>query len=121
MADAADEDLFADLYAPDPPHKTHRPLLTLPSYDGEADEPETTQPQAPAQPTQEPTPVAPEANDASAVKQDEDDGDKPFDPAADDMQGVDTEQMGNNNGFGNGGFSMPEPERERPVTLKDDG
>ncbi|KAM0721020.1 hypothetical protein Q7P37_003305 [Cladosporium fusiforme] len=98
MADAADEDLFADL------------------YDGEDAEPEAARPATEqAKPdTEAPAAIttAEASNDAPAPQQEDDDEAKPFDPSAEDMDGVANTAPAN--------YDTQEVDRT-PVHMKDDG
>ena len=92
--------------------------LTLPSYDGEDVEPETAPPAAQA-PKPEPEAHAPstESNgDAPASQQqqtqEDDDDAKPFDPSAEEMDGVTNAPTAN--------YEAAEVDRT-PVHMKDDG
>lgn len=100
MADAADEDLFADL------------------YDGEDAEPEAARPaaEAPKPEPEVPAVKAEPTTDAAAPQQQQpqhDDEDaKPFDPSAEDMDGVTNAPQQS--------YDTSEIDRT-PVHMKDDG
>jgi hypothetical protein len=97
-------------------------MLTIPRYDGEDVEPEAAQPVA-AVPKAEPE--APEAkaepmNDATAPQQQQDDDDaKPFDPAAEEMDGM-TGMANNAPHQSHQSYDTSEMDRT-PVHMKDDG
>jgi len=97
-----------------------RHVLTSSSYDGEDAEPEAPfAAPAPAAVKTEPdsTVTAPAQTAETNAIQPEDDEPKPFDPAAEDMDGVKHEAP-MDSAFG--GYNAPEPDRG-PVHLKDDG
>jgi len=71
-------------------------------------EPEVAQPMAPS------TDAPPPANGSGAPQHDFDDEAKPFDPSAEDMEGVKQE-------YNTGYNSYDAQEAKQPVRLKDDG